>query len=94
LRYNFVQPAARLVPYFQIGAAAFASDIARDSKQLDIGGTFEADLNSGAGLKFLVSRHWSLNAELFFEHVSNANTQPRNVGINALGGLLGFSRSF
>jgi len=68
--------------------------MARDPKQLDIGGTFEADLNSAAGLKFLVSRHWSLNAEVFFEHVSNADTQPRNVGINALGGLLGISRSF
>jgi Lipid A 3-O-deacylase (PagL) len=94
LRYNFVQPAARLAPYFQIGASAFASDIARDPKQLDIGGTFEADLNSAVGLKLLLCRSWSFNTEFFFEHVSNANTQPRNVGINALGGLLGFSRSF
>ena len=94
LRYNFVQPSARLVPYFQGGAGAFISDISENKKQEDVGGTVEADLKAGVGAKFLICRGWSLNSELFFEHVSNADTQTRNVGINALGGLLGFSRSF
>jgi hypothetical protein len=94
LRYNFVQPAAKVVPYFQIGAGTFISDISENKEQEDIGGTFEADLKAGVGTRFLISRNWSLSTELFFEHISNADTQTRNVGINALGGLLGISRSF
>ncbi len=94
LRYNFVQPSARFVPYLQGGAAAFVSDISESKRQKDIGGTFEADLRAGVGSGFLICRGWSLNSELFFEHISNAGTQTRNVGINALGGLLGVSRSF
>ena len=40
------------------------------------------------------NRDWSLNAEGIYQHVSNANTSDRNVGLNALVGLLGFSRAF
>jgi opacity protein-like surface antigen len=94
LRYNFVQAGARIVPYFQIGAGTFISDISENKAQEDIGDTFEADLKAGAGARFLISRNWSLNSELFFEHISNADTQTRNVGINALGGLVGISRLF
>jgi hypothetical protein len=94
LRYNFVQPSARFVPYIQGGAAAFVSDISQDKTQEDVGGTFEADLRAGIGTRFLICPGWSLNTELFFEHISNGDTETRNVGINALGGLLGVSRSF
>jgi Lipid A 3-O-deacylase (PagL) len=94
LRYNFIQPSARFVPYFQGGAAAFISDIAESHVQRDIGGTFEADLRAAAGTRLFICRGWSLNGEFFFDHVSNGGTQRRNVGINALGGLLGVSRSF
>ncbi len=94
LRYNFVQPSARLVPYVQGGAGAFISDISQNKKQEDVGGTFEADLKAGVGTKFFICHGWSLDTEIFFEHVSNAGTQTRNVGINPLGGLLGFSRAF
>jgi hypothetical protein len=94
LRYNFVQHSAPLIPYFQIGAAAFISDISHNHGQRDIGGTFEADLKAAVGTRLLISYNWSVNVEFFFEHISNAETQSRNVGINALGGLLGISRSF
>jgi Lipid A 3-O-deacylase (PagL) len=94
LRYNFVQTGARFVPYFQVGAGTFISDISHNKEQEDIGGTFEADLRAGIGTRFLIGRNWSFNTELFFEHISNADTETRNVGINALGGLLGISRSF
>ena len=94
LRYNFVQPRAVIVPYFQIGAGVFVSDISNDQNQRLIGGTFEADLQSSLGFRFLLNRDWSLNAEGIYQHISNANTSDRNVGLNALGGLLGFSRAF
>lgn len=94
LRYNFVQPGARFAPYIQGGAAAFVSDISENKRQQDIGGTFEADLRAGVGTRFFICRGWSVDSELFFEHISNAGTETRNVGINALGGLLGVSRSF
>jgi hypothetical protein len=94
LRYNFIQPGARFVPYFQGGACAFVSDIYENKRQEDIGGRFEADLKPAVGTRFFICRDWSLNSELFFEHISNAGTQARNVGINGLGGLLGISRHF
>jgi hypothetical protein len=94
LRYNFVQPSARIIPYGQIGIGTFISDISEDKQQEDIGSTFEADLKVGIGTRVLISRDWSFNLELYFDHISNAGAEDRNVGINALGGLVGLSRSF
>ncbi|MDQ6859805.1 MAG: acyloxyacyl hydrolase [Verrucomicrobiota bacterium] len=94
IRYNFVQPNARIVPYAQFGAGVFISDIADDPRQGTIGSTYEADLRAAAGLHYFFSPRWSFDAEAFVQHVSNAGTADRNVGINAIGGVVGIARMF
>jgi hypothetical protein len=94
IRYNFVQKRAPLVPYFQLGAGLVVSDAADDHTQRIIGRTLEASLQAGLGFKILLAPKWSLDLEADYQHISNANTANRNVGVNALGGLIGVSRCF
>lgn len=91
LRYNFVpQPNSRLVPYAQAGGGLTATDLDRRI----LGQDFNFNLGLGAGLRYLISRHWSLNLEYRYQHISNANLSRRNIGINANGPLLGISYLF
>lgn len=92
-RYNFVQRRAFLVPYWQIGLGLNASDVSRDHDQRIIGQTVEFTLQSGMGLRFLLNERWSLDVEVVYQHLSNADGAERNVGVNAVGGLLGVTCS-
>jgi lipid A 3-O-deacylase len=94
LRYNFVHPNARIVPYYQTGVGVFVSDIADNRTQSEIGNSVEIDVQSALGLRFLLNPQWSLHTEFLYQHVSNAGLAKPNVGINAIGGLIGLSRSF
>ena len=93
-RYNFVQANARIVPYYQSAVGVFVSDIANDKTQSEIGNAIEIDVQSAVGLRFLLTPQWSLNGECVYHHVSNAGFADRNIGINAIGGMFGLSRSF
>ncbi|RYD35397.1 MAG: hypothetical protein EOP86_08590, partial [Verrucomicrobiaceae bacterium] len=44
LRYNFIQPEAKWIPYFQIGAGGLWNDIYKDKSQDLIGQSFEFNL--------------------------------------------------
>ena len=94
LRYNFVQPDSRWVPYAQLTAGGVYNDIADDSKQRVFGSNFCFDLGAGIGLRYLCSDHCGLFIEFDYRHVSNADTADRNLGLNSLGGLLGASYFF
>ena len=94
IRYNFIQPHAFLVPYWQFGMGLVASDVARDHSQRLIGGTVEFVLQTGVGFRFLLNSQWSLDLEGVYQHISNADTADRNVGVNAFGGLAGTTYSF
>ena len=88
-RYNFFHPGSRLVPYFDIGGGGLHSDAANDHTQRLIGSSFEFVLQADIGLRYLLTQHWSILAEGGFQHISNADTAARNVGVNALGGRIG-----
>jgi hypothetical protein len=90
LRYNFIPPGWRLVPYIEAGAGLTTTDIDRDF----VGQPFNFNLDLGVGIRFFVARHWSINLECRFQHVSNANTGPKNIGINSYGPVLGISYLF
>jgi hypothetical protein len=90
LRYNFVQEGWKVVPYCQIGAGAGATDI---DKRI-VGQTFQFNLDAAIGFRYFLSHDLSVNAEYRYQHLSNANTGPKNVGINAQGALLGVSWFF
>jgi len=42
----------------------------------------------------LLGRNWALNLEYRYQHISNANIGPKNLGINASGPFLGASCFF
>ncbi|MGA2863966.1 MAG: acyloxyacyl hydrolase [Verrucomicrobiota bacterium] len=91
LRYNFVpRPGWRLIPYAQGGAGITWTDLDRRMAGQD----FNFNLDLGVGFRYLISRHWCLNLEYRFQHISNANLNRRNIGLNANGPLLGVSYFF
>jgi hypothetical protein len=94
LRYNFVQPDWRLIPYLQAGGGFIYNDGYRDKTQRAIGQAGEFYLQTTAGLHFLLSGHCALDVEGGYIHISNADTNERNGGINALGGSIGMTYFF
>lgn len=88
-RYNFFHPGSRIIPYIQAGGGGLHSDAVEDQSQRLIGGDFEFILEGDIGLRFILNDRWSILAEGSFQHISNADTAARNVGVNALGGRVG-----
>jgi lipid A 3-O-deacylase len=90
LRYNFVQPEWRVVPYAQAGAGITLTDIDRRI----VGQTFNFNLDLGFGARYFIAPRWSVNLEYRFQHISNANLGRHNLGINSHGPVLSASRFF
>ena len=93
LRHNFVQPEPRIAPYFQVGAGIVYTDAYKDPDS-GIGQSIEFTPQGSLGLRFLINRQVSLDAEAMFHHISNAGLAERNEGINAFGGFLGMTYFF
>ncbi|MDD4932733.1 MAG: acyloxyacyl hydrolase [Methylacidiphilaceae bacterium] len=91
VRYNFVQPNWRIVPYVEGGLGFVFTDSYTVSGQSMVGQAIEFTPQAGAGFRYMLSKHWSINAEALFHHMSNADMAPRNIGVNEVGGLVGFS---
>lgn len=95
LRYNFVQEGAVWVPYFQIGAGGeYSNASSSDSEQRLLGSEFLFNLQAAFGLRYMFSDRCAGFIEAGYRHVSNASLADRNLGLNSLGGLLGFSCFF
>jgi hypothetical protein len=94
LRYNYVQGESPIVPYSQVGAGFVLNDAYRDRSQKAVGAFFEFYLHAEVGVKYFVSKNWSLDLEGGLHHISNANTAGRNYGVNALGAQIGFTYYF
>lgn len=93
-RYNFVQPEARLVPYFQLGAGALDNDVFIGKSQREIGEAFEFVLQADLGFKYIINESWAVAIEGGYRHISNADLSPRNEGLNSFGGLMQVSYFF
>jgi hypothetical protein len=94
IRYNFVQPGWRVVPYLQGGLGLIFSDAYQDKSQDAIGTNPELTVQAAVGARFLLDEHWSLDLEGGYEHISNADIAKRNDGVNALGASAGFTCFF
>jgi len=46
------------------------------------------------GIKVLIADNFTFNMEASFQHISNAGTSARNLGVNAVGGFAGFTYYF
>jgi hypothetical protein len=94
LRYNFVQPNAKWVPYIQIGGGGVYNDISKNQGQRLIGQQWEFDLEAATGIQYMFNDRWSANIEADYRHISNAGMSSRNIGLNSLGGSTGLGFHF
>lgn len=94
LRYNFVRPGCKWIPYVQGGSGFVITDAYKDHNQDAIGEAFEFTPQASVGLRYLLRRNLSLDVEGMFHHISNASLAKRNAGINALGGFVGVTYFF
>jgi hypothetical protein len=94
LRYNFVQPRARIILYLQIGAGLVYTDVSEKESRGLVSLPVEFNLQGTLGLRFMVNQLWSIVAEAEYRHISNAEIQKPNFGINTVGGNLGFGLFF
>lgn len=94
LRYNFVQPNWKVVPFFQIGAGVVYTDAYQDRTQDAIGQAIEFTPQASVGSRFIINDNWTFDAEFQYHHISNASMSPRNDGTNAIGGLVGATYFF
>jgi lipid A 3-O-deacylase len=91
LRYNFVQPDSKWVPYFQIGVGGAYSDISDDPVQRLVGSDFSFNLQAGLGIRYMTSERMAVYLEATVRHLSNANQAERNLGLNTVGAQVGVS---
>lgn len=94
MRYNLLPAHSKWVPYLQAGVGVVYSDIYKDHSQRLIGQAWEIDLEAALGLRYMLNDRWSLSVEGGFRHISNADMNERNVGLNSLGALLGIGFHF
>ncbi len=90
LRYNFVPPGWRFVPYLEGGAGGTTLDI---NHKYD-GKDFNFNLDAAIGFHYFIQPRCSLNAEYRLQHISNADMWNRNIGVNASGPAVGVSFFF
>ncbi|MES2597302.1 MAG: acyloxyacyl hydrolase [Verrucomicrobiota bacterium] len=95
LRYNFVQPSATVVPFFQLGVGGAHSDAAEeDLVQKMIGADWSFQLQAALGVRWFITERWALTTAVQYQHFSNAGFNERNKGVDAVGGFLGVSYHF
>jgi opacity protein-like surface antigen len=94
MRYNFVQPRARLVPYLQIGAGGVYTNIGEEESRGLISLPVEFNLQGIVGARVMLNDRWSLVLEGAYRHISNAEIKKPNYGIDSGGGNVGLGFFF
>ena len=94
MRYNFIQPRARLIPYLQIGAGGVYTDIGEQESRGLISLPVEFNLQGIGGARLMLNERWSLVIEGGYRHISNAEIKKPNFGIDSIGGNVGFGFFF
>lgn len=94
VRYNFIAPESRVVPYFQIGVGGLYNDVFEERTQSLLGSAFEFNLQGAFGVRYLCGERCAIFLEANYRHISNANLADRNAGMNSAGSLLGVSWFF
>ncbi len=93
-RYNFVQPQARIIPYLQVGGGGVYTDIGEAESLGLISLPVEFNLQTNAGMRYMLNDRWSLVVEAAYRHVSNAEIKKPNFGLDNIGGNIGLGFSF
>ena len=94
IRYNFIQPRARLIPYLQIGAGGVYTDISEKASGGLVSLPVEFNLQGVGGTRLMLNDRWSMVIEAGYRHISNATIKLPNYGVDSVGGNLGFGFFF
>jgi opacity protein-like surface antigen len=93
MRYNFVQPGCRFVPYISGGLGLGWID-SHPEIPGGQGQDFTFNILTAAGISYLINDHWKVNAGILYQHLSNGGQTDPNPSLNLLGPQVGLNYSF
>jgi opacity protein-like surface antigen len=93
MRYNFVRPNSRFVPYFSGGVGAGWID-SHPEIPGGQGQDFTFNILSAAGISYSVNDHWKINVGALYQHLSNGGQTDPNPSLNLFGPQVGATCSF
>jgi hypothetical protein len=93
MRYNFVRPGSRFVPYFSGGVGAGWID-SHPEIPGGQGQDFTFNILSAAGISYTVNDHWKINVGALYQHLSNGGQTDPNPSLNLFGPQVGVNYSF
>jgi len=93
MRYNFVRPGSRLVPYISGGLGLGWID-SHPEIPGGQGQDFTFNILTAAGISYKMNDHWKLNAGILYQHLSNGGQTDPNPSLNLLGPQVGATYSF
>ena len=93
MRYNFVRPGSRLVPYISGGLGLGWIDSHTEIRGGQ-GQDFTFNILTAAGISYKMNDHWKLNAGILYQHLSNGGQTDPNPSLNLLGPQVGLDCSF
>jgi opacity protein-like surface antigen len=93
MRYNFVQPRSRFVPYISGGVGAGGID-SHPEIPGGQGQDFTFNILSAAGISLIVSDHWKIDVGALYQHLSNGGQTDPNPSLNLFGPQVGVNYSF
>ena len=93
MRYNFVRPGSRFVPYISGGVGAGWID-SHPEIPGGQGQDFTFNILSAAGISYSVNDHWKVNVGALYQHLSNGGQTDPNPSLNLLGPQVGVTYSF
>jgi lipid A 3-O-deacylase len=89
LRYNFAT-GTRWIPFVDVGLGVTATQIGPP----DLSGTFEFNLQGGAGVQYFLKANLALTTEVHYTHWSCAGMSEPNNGLNGITVLFGLACFF
>ena len=93
LRYNFVRPGSRFIPYFSGGLGLGWIDSHPDQPGGQ-GQDFTFNILSAAGVSYKFSDRFSGQLGVLYQHLSNGGQTNPNPSLNLLGPQIGFTFTF
>jgi lipid A 3-O-deacylase len=93
LRYNFVQPGSRLIPYVSFGLGLGWIDSHPEIFGAQ-GQDFTFNIQSALGVAYQINDHWKANVGVLYQHLSNGGQTDPNPSLNLIGPQVGLTYSF
>ncbi len=93
LRYNFLHPESRLMPYVSGGVGLGWIDSHADIEGAQ-GQDFTFNILAALGLSYKINDHWQASGGLVYQHLSNGGQTDPNPSLNLLGPQIGVTWSY